>query len=282
MNAETAVLPRSAAPQPGKWSSLALAAAVHLVLGLILFFGIRWQTQPSSTVEVEVVRSLPPPPAAARPVPKPVPVPPKPKVEAPPPPPPPKVQPKPDIAVKEPVKPKPPKVEPKPKPVPKPVPKPDPKELEKQRRLQDQQRLDELLAQESEQLRTEELRNQQAERMASAANQEAAQLARDRAVQAALARDNATHSWMDRIRGRVRGNIVRPPGIAGNPEAVFVVTLLPDGSLVDVQLKRSSGNTTLDQAIERAIHKSDPLPKPDDPAVFTRALELKFRPYEDQ
>lgn len=278
MSVESAVLERNAAPQPGKWSSLALAAAVHLVLGLILFFGIRWQTQPSSTVEVEVVRSLPPP-AATQPVPKPVPVPPKPKVEAPPPPPPPKVQPKPDIAMKEPVKPKPPKVEPK--PVPKP-PQPDPKELEKQRRLQDQERLDELLAQESERLRTEERRSRQAEQVLSAADLEAAQLAQQRSAQASRARDNATRNWTDRIRGRVRGNIVRPPGIVGNPEAVFVVTLLPDGSLVDVQLKKSSGNATLDAAIERAIHKSDPLPKPDDPAVFTRVLELKFRPYEDQ
>lgn len=277
MNAATL---RPPAQEPGKWPSLILAAAVHLILIVVLFFGVRWQTHSSSTVAVDMVRSLPPLPQAATP-PRPEPVkppPPKPEPKVEPPPPPPKAV-KPDIAIKEPVKPKPPKVEPK--PVPKPPPKPDPKELAKQQRLQDQKRLDAMLEQESKQVANDQRRTQQAERMQTAAEQEAAQLAQDRAVASALARDKAEQTWIGRIRGRIRGNIVRPPGVAGNPEATFVVTLLPDGSLVDVRLKTSSGNTTLDQAIERAIRKSDPLPKPDDPSVFTRILELKFRPYED-
>ncbi|MGE5946171.1 MAG: TonB C-terminal domain-containing protein, partial [Betaproteobacteria bacterium] len=45
--------------------------------------------------------------------------------------------------------------------------------------------------------------------------------------------------------------------------------------------KRSSGNAGLDTAIERAILKSSPLPKPDDPALFQRVLEIKYRPIEE-
>ena len=36
-----------------------------------------------------------------------------------------------------------------------------------------------------------------------------------------------------------------------------------------------------DAATERAIHKSSPLPKPGKPELFSRTLELRFRPQED-
>ncbi|MFX5768985.1 TonB C-terminal domain-containing protein, partial [Acinetobacter baumannii] len=57
------------------------------------------------------------------------------------------------------------------------------------------------------------------------------------------------------------------------------ISLLPDGSVVgEPRLRQSTGNAALDAAILRAIVKSSPLPKPEDPAVFERNLELKFRP----
>ncbi|MBV2194180.1 MAG: TonB C-terminal domain-containing protein, partial [Azonexus sp.] len=43
----------------------------------------------------------------------------------------------------------------------------------------------------------------------------------------------------------------------------------------------SSGNPSLDAAIERAIRRSSPLPKPDDPSLFKRELEIKYRPFEE-
>jgi colicin import membrane protein len=69
--------------------------------------------------------------------------------------------------------------------------------------------------------------------------------------------------------------------IQGNPEAVFEVSQLPTGEVLDVKLKRSSGNQALDAAIERAIRKSSPLPKPDDPSLFQRTLEIKYKPFEE-
>ena len=86
-------------------------------------------------------------------------------------------------------------------------------------------------------------------------------------------------SWVDKIRLKVGGNVIAPPGLNGNPEAEFAVSLLPDGGLIDVKLRKSSGSKALDEAIERAIRKSDPLPRPDDPGVFQRELTLKIRPY---
>ena len=116
----------------GKWASALLAVLVHVMLGLFLFYGVRWQNRLPDPVEVELVS--PPPPAAAQLAPPPPPAPPAPARPAPPPPrpepddepePPPRKQP--DIAIKdektkekpEPKEPK--KEEPKPEP-----PKPEP------------------------------------------------------------------------------------------------------------------------------------------------------------
>jgi len=88
-------------------------------------------------------------------------------------------------------------------------------------------------------------------------------------------------AYIGKIRDKIRGNTVLPPGIKSNPEAVFKVTQLPSGEIIDVKLSRSSGNKALDDAIERAIRKSDPLPLPDQPSLFERVLELKYKPFNE-
>jgi colicin import membrane protein len=236
----------------GKRVSIALAIAVHLLLAAFLFYGVRWQTKATDVVEVELVRATaePAPPVAAPqvaapPAPTPPPPPePAPKVEPAPPPP------RPDIAIKEKEKPKPPspKVETK--------PRVDP--------------FQEQLKRETEQLTQR--------KQADTAAQELSQV---KAAQASAARNKAIADYLGRIRGKIRGNIVVPPEVKGNPEAVFDVTQLPSGEIVTVRLRRSSGHAALDAAIERAILKSSPLPKPEQADLFSRSLELRFRPLED-
>ncbi len=239
----------------GKRISIALAVAVHLLLAGFLFYGVRWQTKATDVVEVELVRATPEPVAA------PAAVPPAPTVE---PPPEPKPQPepakppsKPDIAIKEKEKPKPP-----PKPQPKPEPKAEPKP-----------RVDPF----QEQLKRETEQLTQRKQADSAAQE----YAKTQTAQASAARNKAMADYLGRIRGKIRGNIVVPPEIKGNPEAVFEVTQLPSGEIVTVRLKRSSGHAALDAAIERAILKSNPLPKPQPADLFERSLELRFRPLDD-
>lgn len=275
---------------PGRAFSVVLAALVHLVLFAVLLFGVRWQNRPPEAMEVELWREPPPPPPA--PVvlepPKPAPV-----VEPEPPKPEPKPEPvieKPDIAIKEPppappkpqVKPKPPpepvaKPKPKPEPVakakpkPEPVvkPKPEPKQLvdaaAKAREQDAQRRLREELAREQLAFATERERQTVKD-----------QLARD----AATARFNALADWVGKVRTRIRGNIILPPDIKGNPEAIFDVVQLPTGEVIEANLRKSSGNKLLDDAIHRAILKSSPLPKPDKPDLFMRNFELKYRPHD--
>jgi colicin import membrane protein len=278
--------------EPGKWPSIALAVFVHGALLMLLFFGVRWQTRAPESVAVEIFRAGPAtqavPPPAPRPAPRPEPrhepvakPAPKPVVKPAPPP-----APKADIAVKEKEKPKPqpkplpkvepppkPKPEPAPKPVPKPKPKPEPDPAPAPNTRADTLRQQKLL---EEQLRRDTEQLAQA-RMQREAEREMAML---REQQAAAAEARGRTEWTDRIRQKIRGNIVVPPGVPGNPEAVFDVSLLPDASVLTVRLRKSSGNSALDAAIERAIRKSSPLPRPEQGAV-ERELSLKFRPLEE-
>ena len=181
--------------------------------------------------------------AAAEP--PPVTAPPAPAVEPPPPPPPPK----PDIAVKE-------KEKPRPPPKPEPRPRADPFQ---------------------EQLRHE------AEQLAQRKNADSAaqELTQMKTAQAASARNKAIADYLGKIRGKIRGNIVLPPEIKGNPEAIFEVTQLPSGEVISVKVKKSSGIPALDAAVERAILKSSPLPKPEQGDVFDRLLNIPYRPIGD-
>ncbi|NTV09374.1 MAG: TonB C-terminal domain-containing protein [Zoogloea sp.] len=271
----------------GKWPSLAMAALVHVGLVLFLFYGVRWQNKLPDTVQVDLVSAPSVQPTEEAPAPPPPPPPPpQPKVKVPEPKAEPKPVPKapepapqhktPDIAVKapEPKKP-PPKPEPEaPKPVEKPAkverkpePPPEPTLAEPVRTRQDEDRMRELLARDSENVKRSQ---QMQEDMARVAN-----------ARASADRNRAMQAYIDKIRAKVKGNLVLPPGVRGDPSGIFSVDQLPDGSVIQVQLRRTTGNALLDSAIERAIHKSSPLPKPDRPELFVRTLELTFYPLRD-
>jgi colicin import membrane protein len=87
-----------------------------------------------------------------------------------------------------------------------------------------------------------------------------------------------------RIQAKIQGYVRLPQKLSGNPEAVFQVTLLPNGEVARVTLVKSSGQTAYDSEVERAILKASPLPLPgekDAAAVFRDGLTLKFRPLEE-
>lgn len=235
--------------EPALASAFVLALAVHAVLIAVMFIGVRWQSHRPETVTVELWDSAPPPPPPPPVVEAPKPPPEPPKVAPEPPKPEPKIE-KPEIAEKA------PKPKPKPKPEPKKVeakPKPDPKLL---RQIQEEAAREEKALQ--EQARVREARAT-AQRLAAAANKK------------------ALDDWVSKIRAKVSSRINFPQDVPGNPEAVFAVTLLPSGDVLNVRLKKSSGHAGLDAALQRAIEASSPLPKPDQPSVFQRDLELRLR-----
>lgn len=244
--------------EPGKKYALAFTILVHVALLAFLFFGVQWKRSKPEVMEVELwsprpmpaqVVPTPPPPPEVKPEPKPLP-----KVE-------PKPEPvlkKPDIVVKEEKKkPEPPKPEPK-KPEPKPEVKPPPKfDFSK------------------------ELSRETANLKPRPDTQQLANAAAAEAEQRASSNKKGLADYANKIRLKIKSNIALPPSIQGNPEAVFDVSQLPTGEVLDVRLKRSSGNQALDAAIERAIRRSSPLPKPDDPSQFKREFEIKYKPLEE-
>ncbi|MEO8566023.1 MAG: TonB family protein [Betaproteobacteria bacterium] len=253
----------------GKWIAAILAVAVHLAFVVFLIVSVNWQNHEPEPVSVELYAppSETPPPQPPKPEP-PKPEPPKPEPEPPKPPPEP------------------------PKPAPKAEPPPPTRAEIALKEKQEQQRKKEQADRERkekervdaekkkvEEKRLAEVREHQA-REAEALKAQAAreQTAAARAADAAKARANA--DYIRRIQAKVKGNVVVPPEIAGNPEAIFDVVQLPTGEIIDVQLKKSSGNRAYDEAVQRAIIKASPLPRPDSPDLFQRNLTLKFRPLD--
>ena len=268
-------------------TALLLAAAVHILLVGALFFSVQWRSQAPTAVAVEVWRSgpapLPAPVIKPEPLPEP---PPPPKVEAKPEPKPlpPKVETppvKPDIAVKEEKKKKeePKKPEPKPVEVKKEEPKnPDPKKEEPK---PERRNFDDDIQRELKRVQQEKVVHDQRARADAELRQLGQAQAELAARETASALQRGLASYMDRIRGKIKSNIVLPPGLKGNPEGIFDVTQLPTGEIINVKISKSTGSRALDEAIERAIRKSDPLPLPDQPELFKRELKLKYKPFDE-
>jgi len=86
--------------------------------------------------------------------------------------------------------------------------------------------------------------------------------------------------YIDKIRTKIKANIITPSEIKGNPVVVFNIVQLPTREVFSVRLVKTSGNELLDSAVERAIWKSSPLPKPDRPEQWLREFNISFRPLE--
>jgi len=260
---------------PGGALSFLLAITVHVALVTVLVFGVQWRTKPepvmaelwSQLPRIEPPRVEPPkPPPVVKPEPKPPPPKPEPKVE-------PKPPPKPDIALEQERKRKEEEAR-----------KRKEEEARKQREEAERKRQEELRAKEERERREREaaerrqLAQETRDRLQEQLDRELASAPAKQPGPPRLGDPNARARWADRIRAKIRGNIVLPPELPGNPEAVFDVELLPTGEVLAAKLRKSSGVKTYDDAVERAILKSSPLPLPERGEVFERRLELTFRP----
>jgi colicin import membrane protein len=81
-----------------------------------------------------------------------------------------------------------------------------------------------------------------------------------------------------RIAAAVRPNITYADAdtVSGNPAAEFDVSLAPDGTIVNVKLRKSSGIPAWDDAAERGLRKTDRLPRDNDGRIFPSLIvELK-------
>lgn len=307
MNADPRSAPRERARPPGRGIAFALAVAVHLAFVAVLVFSLRWQNRAPEPVTAELYAPIAVQPKVTQPPPK---MASTPKAEpTPPPPPPQKIEPLPppksaiepvrndvrdaEIALKARKQ----RVEAELR-----------TQAEQQKRVADLQHQRELQLQQQKQLddkkRADErktadekkladarvrqqremaqLHEQMEKEMQQRANVETQQRANaETAARAQEARKSATSDWIGRIQAKVKGNVILPPDLTGNPEAIFDVVQLPTGEIIDVKLRKSSGVRTYDDAVQRAILKSSPLPKADRPEMFERQLTLRFKPRDD-
>ena len=243
---------------PGALLSFLLAITMHVALFTVLVFGIQWRTKRPDPVMAELWTQLPavePPKPVVQPKPQPKP---EPKPE-------PKVEPKPDIALEQERKRK-------------------EEQAKKLREEAERKKQEELRAkQEHEQRERELAEKRQSEeetrqRMQEQLNRELASATAKAPGPPLLGDPRARARWGDRIKAKIHPNIVVPPDMPGNPEAIFDVELLPTGEVLSAKLRKSSGVKAWDEAVERAILKSSPLPLPEQREVFERRLVLTFRP----
>lgn len=80
-----------------------------------------------------------------------------------------------------------------------------------------------------------------------------------------------------RVSARIKPNIVFTEDIAGNPTATVEVRTSPDGTIIGRKLTKSSGVKAWDDAVLRAVDKTEVLPRDTDGRVPS-SFEINFRP----
>ncbi len=274
MHAATNRLEFAPPATPGLLRSVALAVLAHTLLVAALTWGVRWKHDDRVVaVEAELWASVP---VQAAP----------PLVEEPPPPP---TPPAPEPAKAEPI-----------------VSNADialarekerkdkekllKEKLEKEKRDKEKLALEKKAAEEKKQKelaaqKAEQLKAQQETKLADKRRQEniqrmtglAGASGGPSATGAALKSAGPSASYAGRIIARIKPNIVFTEELAGNPTADVEVRTSPDGTIVGRRLLKSSGNKAWDEAVLKAIDKTEVLPRDVDGQVPS-TLVIGFRP----
>ena len=263
---------------PGLW----LALGVHGLLLLALALSMNWKMSDPAPVEAEVWSEIPrvaggaappPPPPREQPVVRRAPEP----VKAADPEPEPRRAPDLVIAKTPPKKAEPRKPEPKPEPKPEVVKKPEPQKPEPRKD-----------APKVETVAKPSKATDPASRSLSAAELEAQRQANLQRMMSSLgggsggpgaaARSTGPSAgYAGRIIARIKPNIVFTESLNGNPQAVVEVRCAPDGRIMSRRLVSSSGVAAWDEAVLRALDRTEVLPADVDGRVPT-LMQLSFKP----
>lgn len=309
----TDATPYSVPQEPGRWRAIILAALVHVALLAFLWVGVRWQNETPVTIEAEVWspqprEAAPLPEPAAEPEKEPEPAPviketpreePKPHVEEPP-------VVKPDIALEQEKKRK--ALEKK---------RLEEEKLAKQKKIE-QERLaqqkkereerEAKLKKEQEELAKKKKAEQERlakleadkqrlekEKAKKAAEDKLAAKMRDEEMRrlaggvtgtggsgnAPTAQGGrASAAYAARVGAKIKSNTsYASDDIAENSPVEYRIDLLPDGSIRGTPRKlRSSGIARFDEAVLRAIEKSQPFPRDDKTGAVPSELTISHKP----
>jgi colicin import membrane protein len=145
------------------------------------------------------------------------------------------------------------------------------KKLEEQQKLAEEKKQKEELAKKEKQKKElearklEQLRKENLARMMAEATGNGSPNARGTAAKSAGPSD----SYAGRIRARVKPNIVFADDAPGNPSAEVEVRMAPDGTIVSRKITKASGMKTWDDAVLRALDRTEVLPRDVDGRVHT-------------
>jgi colicin import membrane protein len=297
-------------PQPGTGRALTLALLVHLLLMMALTWGISWNRRTENVVaEAELWSTIPKQAAPPAPPPPVVQAPPLPVTPVPAPPPAPPVEatppaplPKPDIALEQEKR--------------KQEAQQRQEDLQRQKKIEARKRqeaLDQQKKLEARRQQEEQKKRELAEQKAAEEKkrQEDLKAAKAKAKEqedakrlAALRQDNLRRmqglagasgsptatgtelrssgpsaGYANRIAARIKPNIVFNDVINGNPSAEVQLRVAPDGTIVGRKLTKSSGNKSWDDAVLRAIDKTETIPRDTDGTVVPQ-FPITFRPHD--
>lgn len=143
---------------------------------------------------------------------------------------------------------------------------------EKKKKELEAQKKDKLKDQEEAKLR-EKLRQENLKRMAGLAGATGG----PSSTGTALKSSGPSASYAGKIIGRIKPNIVYTDDIVGNPMAEVEVRTAPDGTIVGRKVLKSSGVKAWDEAVLKAIDKTEVLPRDTDGRV-PPSLVITFRP----
>jgi len=261
----TETAPYSVPKEPGRWRAWTLAIAVHAALFTFLWFGVRWKNETPVAMEAEIWN---PQPREAAPAPAPAP-------EKPADPPPVAVKPlpaiQPDIALRA-----------------------EKNRQARQAREEEQRNAAQAKAEQlakkkhdAEQLKKEALEKKRHQDLAEQAARDKtraedltrlmAQAGTGEAAQSQGSRGSA--EYLGRVAAKIKSNTAFAAGnLTGNPAVEYAIELFPDGSLRGpVKKLKSSGIATFDDAVLKAIEKSQPFP-PDKSGSVPSGFILSHRP----
>ena len=101
----------------------------------------------------------------------------------------------------------------------------------------------------------------------------------ENATGTALKSSGPSASYAGRLVGRIKPNITYPGDVVGNPRAEVEVKVSPDGTILSRRIVQTSGNKAWDDAVLRAIDKTEVFPKDSDGRV-PPVIVLGFRPLD--
>ena len=289
---------------PARMRAIALAVLAHAILIGALTWGVNWKSSADMpAVEAELWSAIPQqaaPRAVESPAPRPEPVP-TPPTPTPAPPPPRQAEPDTraaDIAIEREKK----RVEQEKKERQQQLEREkrererkEQERLQKEKAEREKERLEKLdkqkqLAEDKKRQAQEDKRKQEALEKASA---QAAEARRQENIRRSLGMAGATGgetatgnakqssgpsgSYGGRVAAAVKPNIVFTESVVGNPLAEVEVRTAPDGTIVQRKLIKSSGNKAWDEAVLRALDKTERLPR-DVNGLVPPQFPISFRP----